>query len=184
MFSKNFPLAFARDVPWGVCKAEIEGAIPLSRHAFLGSHSGFCFLNSYFFLEKLENLATLISTLQSDNSQWEQSSWLPFNGSCVCYSCFHFYFPISASFIHLHHLPVSFRHRSLHPLLCRDCLSHPSLPIQILLITHGSSQMSTSLFPNNQMYVLSLLNIHSISYPSFVKKKKKSMRTLFLKLNN
>lgn len=125
MFSKNFPLAFAHDVPWGVCKPEIEGAIPLSRHVFLGLHNGFCFWNPHFFLEKLENLTTLISTLQSDNSQWELSSWPPSNGSCVCYSCFHFYFPISAPFIHLYHLPVSFRHSSLHLLLCR--LSFPPI---------------------------------------------------------
>lgn len=70
MFSKNFPLAFAHDVPWGACKSKIKGAIPLSRHAFLGSCSGFCFLNAHFFLEKLENLATLISRVTTVSGSW------------------------------------------------------------------------------------------------------------------
>lgn len=94
MSGENFPLAFTHDVPWRGCKPAAEGIIPASRHALLGSHSGFYSLYPYFCLQKLEDLATLTSILLGDNSQWELSRWPPSKGSCVCYNCFHFHFLI------------------------------------------------------------------------------------------
>lgn len=149
MFDKNFPLAFVHDVPQRGCKPVIEGAIHLHRYAFLGSNSAFCFLNQHFSLENLEDLETLISPLHGDNSQWELSSWPPFNGSCVSYSyfsCIFFYQP--PLFIYIICLS-SLGTGLCKSLLCRDCPSHPSLPIQILVTIHDSSQVSTDLFPKN-----------------------------------
>lgn len=94
MSGENFPLAFTHDVPWRGCKPAAEGVIPASRHALLGSHSGFYLLYPYFCLQKLEDLATLTSILLGDNSQWELTRWPPSKGSCVCYNCFHFHFLI------------------------------------------------------------------------------------------
>lgn len=126
----------------------------------MGSHSGFWFSNPYFSLEKLENIETLISTLQGDNSQWELSSWPTFSGSCVCYTVIStciFFYPPSLLFIYV--ICLSLVGIGLcNPLLCRDAPSHTSLPVQILVVIHGSSQMSTS---------LSFLQESDVSSPSF-----------------
>lgn len=67
-----------------------------------------------------------------------------------------------------------------------DCPSHPSLPIQILFIIHGSSQMSPPFLSNNQVYVCSPSFEYSQHFLHFFCsiQKKKSRKTLFLKLNN
>lgn len=131
---------------------------------------GFVFLNQHFSLENLEDLETLISPLHGDNCQWELSSWPPFNGSCVSYSCFNCIFfyqpPLFTYLICLSSLGGCIG--LCNPLLCRDCPSHPSLPIQLLVIIHDSSQMSTYLFPKNCLWILPLLNTHNISHTSFV----------------
>ena len=70
MLGKNFPLVFLLVMFPVEVANQLLRAIPAIRYNFRGLHSGFCFLNTYFSLEKLEDMEILISrTCPGDNSQ-------------------------------------------------------------------------------------------------------------------
>lgn len=94
--------------PAEVANLQLQGAIPASRHAFMGSHSEFCFLDPCFSPEKPKDLETLISTPLGD-SPWGWAVHSLSTGSQL----FPLLFSSTNPFIHRYHLPVSFRHRSL-----------------------------------------------------------------------
>ena len=70
MLGKNFPLVFLLVMFPVEVANQLLRAIPAIRYNFRGLHSGFCFLNPYFSLEKLEDMEILIPrTCPGDNSQ-------------------------------------------------------------------------------------------------------------------
>ena len=68
MFGKNSPLVFLLVMFPEEVANQLLRAIPAIRYNFRGLDSGFCFLNPYFSLEKLEDMGIL-----QDMSGWQQS---------------------------------------------------------------------------------------------------------------
>lgn len=94
MFGKSFPLAFTHDGPWRSSKPTLRGPFQLA-DMFCQVHT-VGFVKSIFLSSEVGGSGNATSILLSDNSQWEPSTWRPFNGSCVSYNCFPFFLLIPA----------------------------------------------------------------------------------------